>query len=78
MSVVLGTVIFRNLKQNFLQHFLAEPYFIYDSYRKTCCSTVYRTISTHTHTHTHNNNPYLTRCQTQLHCCTNNFSGSCC
>jgi hypothetical protein len=48
VPVVLGTVILRNLRQNFLQHFLAELHFTYDSCRKACCSTVCWTISTHT------------------------------
>jgi hypothetical protein len=28
--------------------------------------------------HTHKSNQYLTRCQTHLYCCVNNFSSSCC
>jgi hypothetical protein len=36
--------------------------------KKTCFSTVYRTISTHS------NNQYLIRCQKQLQSCLNNFS----
>jgi hypothetical protein len=49
MPVMLGTVIAGKLSQIFFQHFVAEPHFTYDSYRKVL---VYSTL---THIHTHSN-----------------------
>jgi hypothetical protein len=75
MPVVPGALIPGNLQQHFLKHFPVGSHFTYDSCRKTRCSTVYQTISTHTNTH---KTITSTWCYAQLHCCVNNFSGSCC
>jgi hypothetical protein len=45
MPLVLGTVLPGNLRRIILRHFLAKPCFTHDSYSKTRCWTLYRTIS---------------------------------
>jgi hypothetical protein len=47
LNLLISLSLCLNLRRNFLRHFLAEPHFTYDSYRKTRCSTENRTLSTH-------------------------------
>jgi hypothetical protein len=45
---LLGTLASWNLRQNFRQNFLADPYLMQVSYRNTRCPEVYRTMMEHT------------------------------
>jgi hypothetical protein len=72
MTFVFETVFPGNLRQNFHRHVVVEPHFTQDSYRKTRCWPVYRTIDTH------NNNRSLIWSWTLLHYCVNNLSAQSC
>jgi hypothetical protein len=61
LSLVLGAVIPRDLRQNCLVHFLAEHH-RHDSYRETCYPTAHWTVLTYSKKH------YLTRFWSEFYC----------